>query len=203
MFTVCLDLEGVLIPEVWVNVAEKTGIEKLKLTTRDIQDYDELMTLRLEVLKEHGLTLPYIQEVIGTLKPMDGAVEFLAWLREKCQVVILSDTFEEFALPFMRQLNMPCIFCHNLDVDDKGNITNYNIRIKDPKKKAVEAFKGLNYKIIAAGDSYNDTTMLKEADRGIFYCPPESIAAEFPQFPVARDYEAFKVEILKAMESLK
>ncbi|MDX2470279.1 MAG: bifunctional phosphoserine phosphatase/homoserine phosphotransferase ThrH [SAR324 cluster bacterium] len=203
MITACLDLEGVLIPEVWVNVAEKTGIEKLKLTTRDIVDYNELMTLRLKIVEEHGLTLQDIQEVISTLKPFDGAVEFLAWLREECQVLILSDTFEEFAIPFMRQLNMPCIFCHSLVVDEAGHIKDYKLRIDDPKRRAVEAFQGLNYKIIAAGDSYNDTSMLKAADQGIFFKPPASIAAQFPQFPVAQDYDAFKSEIQKAMERLK
>ena len=192
MIITCLDLEGVLVPEVWINVAEKTGIEALKLTTRDIQDYDELMTHRLKVIAEHKLTLSYIQEVIGTLSPFEGAIEFLDWLRTQSQVVILSDTFEEFAQPLMKQLKMPTILCHNLSVDSDGKISDYHLRLPDPKKKAIQAFKSLNYKTIAAGDSYNDVSMLLEADRAAFFKPPQSIADQFPQLPVARDYEAFQ-----------
>lgn len=191
-----------MIPEVWVNVAKKTGIEKLKLTTRDIQDYDELMTMRLGVIEEHGLTLQDVQEVIDTLDPFEGAREFLDWLKERTQVVILSDTFEEFAAPFMRKLGMPTIFCHNLSVDQAGKITDYHIRIKDPKRKAIQAFHGLNYKCIAAGDSYNDTSMLSEADQGILFKPPQNVIDEFPQYPVATDYQRFKELIEEAIGRL-
>ena len=203
MIITCLDLEGVLVPEVWINVAEKTGIEALKLTTRDIQDYDELMTHRLKVIGENNLTLSYIQEVIGTLEPMPGAIEFLDWLRGESQVVILSDTFEEFAAPLMRQLKMPTILCHSLSINDQDKITDYHIRIKDPKKKAIQAFRGLNYKTIAAGDSYNDVSMLLEADRGIFFRPPANIPLEYPQLPVAEDYETFKQLISKGLKELQ
>jgi len=192
-----------LVPEVWINVAEKTGIEALKLTTRDIQDYDELMTHRLKVIGENNLTLSYIQEVIGTLEPMPGAIEFLDWLRGESQVVILSDTFEEFAAPLMRQLKMPTILCHSLSINDQDKIADYHIRIKDPKKKAIQAFRGLNYKTIAAGDSYNDVSMLLEADRGIFFRPPANIPLEYPQLPVAEDYETFKQLISKGLKELQ
>ncbi|PCI24416.1 MAG: bifunctional phosphoserine phosphatase/homoserine phosphotransferase ThrH [SAR324 cluster bacterium] len=192
MFITCLDLEGVLIPEVWINVAEKTGIEELKLTTRDISDYDVLMKKRLKVIAEHGLTLKYIQEVIGAMDPFPGALEFLDWLRTQSQVVILSDTFVEFAQPFMEKLGMPTILCHNLEMDPQDKIINYKLRIDDPKKRAIQAFRSLNYQTIAAGDSFNDVSMIKEADYGAFFKPPVEIAAQFPQFPVAQDYEAFK-----------
>ncbi len=203
MIITCLDLEGVLVPEVWISVAEKTGIEALRLTTRDIQDYDELMTHRLKVISEQGLTLADIQGVIATLSPLEGAVEFLDGLRDQCQVVILSDTFEEFAQPLMRQLKMPTILCHSLSLDETGHIRDYHLRLPDPKKKAIQAFKGLNYKTIAAGDSYNDVSMLLEADQGIFFRPPQAIADQFPQLPVARDYEAFTKLLEQSMNELK
>jgi len=191
---VTLDLEGVLIPEVWIAFAEKTGIEGLKKTTRDIPDYDELMTGRLELLAENGLKLSMIQEVIGTLEPLPGARAFLDALREKTQVIILSDTFEEFAQPFMRQLGWPTIFCHRLEVQD-DRITNYCLRQPDQKKKSVAAFKGLNYHVIAAGDSYNDTTMLSEAHHGILFRAPDNVKAEFAQFPAVETYEALMAQI--------
>ncbi|PLY15185.1 MAG: bifunctional phosphoserine phosphatase/homoserine phosphotransferase ThrH [Sedimenticola sp.] len=188
----CLDLEGVLIPEIWINFAERTGIDELRATTRDIPDYDVLMTQRLAILRQHKLGLPDIQQVIDGMGPLDGAREFLDWLRERFQVVILSDTFYEFAAPMMRQLGHPTLLCHKLETDEQGMVVNYHIRQKDPKRHAVLALKGLNFRTIAAGDSYNDTTMLSEADRGILFRPPQNVIDEFPQFPVVKDYQAFR-----------
>ena len=185
---VTLDLEGVLVPEIWIAFAEKTGIEKLKLTTRDIPDYDELMAGRLAILAENGLKLADIQEVIGTLAPLEGAKAFLDELRTITQVVILSDTFEEFAGPLMRQLAWPAILCHQLEIDGEGRVANYRLRQPDQKCSAVAAFRGLNYKVIAAGDSYNDTTMLGEADVGFLFRAPDGVKEEFPQFASAEEY---------------
>jgi len=198
----CLDLEGVLVPEVWIAFAEKTGIEKLRLTTRDIPDYDELMRGRLKILDENNLTLADIQEVIGKIAPLPGAVEFLQWLQSEFQVIILSDTFYEFAGPLMAQLSHPTLFCHSLVVDDGGKITDYKIRIPDGKTKAVRAIKNLNFQVIAAGDSYNDTGMLKEAHAGILYCPPDNVIEEFPQFKVTRNYAEFKEALTVTREAL-
>lgn len=186
---VTLDLEGVLVPEIWIAFAEKTGIEQLKLTTRDIPDYDELMTGRLAILNEHGLKLADIQEVIGTLAPLEGAKAFLDELRSITQVVILSDTFLEFAKPLMEQLAWPTIFCHNLEIDAEGRVAHYRLRQPDQKRKAVAAFRSLNYRVIAAGDSYNDTTMLGEADTGFLFRSPDNVKAEFPQFRSAEEYD--------------
>ena len=186
---VTLDLEGVLVPEIWIAFAEKTGIEQLKLTTRDIPDYDELMTGRLAILNEHGLKLADIQEVIGTLAPLEGAKAFLDELRSITQVVILSDTFLEFAEPLMEQLAWPTIFCHDLEIDAEGRVANYRLRQPDQKRKAVAAFRSLNYRVIAAGDSYNDTTMLGEADTGFLFRSPDNLKAEFPQFRSAEKYD--------------
>ncbi len=186
---VTLDLEGVLVPEIWIAFAEKTGIEQLKLTTRDIPDYDELMTGRLAILNEHGLKLADIQEVIGTLAPLEGARAFLDELRSITQVVILSDTFLEFAKPLMEQLAWPTIFCHDLEIDAEGRVANYRLRQPDQKRKAVAAFRSLNYRVIAAGDSYNDTTMLGEADTGFLFRSPDNVKAEFPQFRSAEEYD--------------
>ncbi|MFY0663294.1 MAG: bifunctional phosphoserine phosphatase/homoserine phosphotransferase ThrH [Natronospirillum sp.] len=194
----CLDLEGVLVPEIWIAFAEKTGIEELKATTRDIPDYDVLMRQRLAILDQHGLGLPQIQEVIATLKPLDGAVEFVDWLRERFQVVILSDTFYEFSQPLMRQLGFPTLFCHRLETDETGRVVNYHLRQKDPKRQSVKAFHSLNYRCIAAGDSYNDTTMLAEADAGILFHAPDNVIAEFPQFPAVHTYADLKQEFIKA-----
>ena len=185
---VTLDLEGVLVPEIWIAFAKKTGIEQLKLTTRDIPDYDELMAGRLVILDENGLKLADIQEVIGTLAPLDGARAFLDELRSITQVVILSDTFEEFAAPLMRQLAWPALLCHRLEIDGEGRVANYRLRQRDQKRRAVAAFRGLNYKVIAVGDSYNDTTMLGEADTGFLFRPPDSVRAEFPQFEPTGEY---------------
>ena len=186
---VTLDLEGVLVPEIWIAFAEKTGIEQLKLTTRDIPDYDELMTGRLAILNEHGLQLADIQEVIGTLAPLEGAKAFLDELRSITQVVILSDTFLEFAKPLMEQLAWPPIFCHDLEIDAEGRVANYRLRQPDQKRKAVAAFRSLNYRVIAAGDSYNDTTMLGEADTGFLFRSPDNVKAEVPQFRSAEEYD--------------
>ena len=186
---VTLDLEGVLVPEIWIAFAEKTGIEQLKLTTRDIPDYDELMTGRLAILNEHGLKLADIQEVIGTLAPLEGAKAFLDELRSITQVVILSDTFLEFAKPLMEQLAWPTIFCHDLEIDAVGRVANYRLRQPDQKRKAVAAFRSLNFRVIAAGDSYNDTTMLGEADTGFLFRSPDNVKAEFPQFRSAEKYD--------------
>lgn len=195
-----LDLEGVLVPEIWINVAERTGIDALRATTRDIPDYDELMRQRLRILDEHDLRLPAIQEVIAGLGPLDGALEFTTWLRERFQLVILSDTFYEFAAPLMRQLGWPTLLCHRLESDAEGRVTGYRLRQQDPKRQAVLALQALNYRVIAAGDSYNDTTMLGQADAGILFSPPDNVVAEFPQFPVTRDYDQLRDAFLTASE---
>ncbi|MCX6855670.1 MAG: bifunctional phosphoserine phosphatase/homoserine phosphotransferase ThrH [Verrucomicrobia bacterium] len=196
---ITLDLEGVLVPEIWIAFAEKTGIPELRRTTRDEPDYDVLMKGRLAILDQHGLKLPDIQEVIGTLSPMEGAKAFLDELRALTQVIILSDTFGEFAQPLMRQLAWPTIFCHHLECDSSGRIVNYKLRQPNQKQKAVEAFKSLNYKVIAAGDSFNDTTMLGAADKGFFFHAPETIRAQFPHFQAFDRYDdlltAIKVEL--------
>ncbi len=198
----CLDLEGVLIPEIWIAVAEKTGIKKLRLTTRDIPDYDELMRGRLKILDEHNLKLADIQEVIGTLSPLEGAKEFLDWLKSEFQVIILSDTFYQFAGPLMEKLEHPTLFCNELIVNDDGCVTNYRLRQPDGKTKAVTALKGLNFQVIAAGDSYNDTGMLKVADAGILFRPPDNVVEEFPQFPVTHTYDEFKKTLADIRASL-
>ncbi len=188
MQVVCLDLEGVLVPEIWIKFAEKTGIDALRATTRDIPDYDQLMQQRLALLDENNLDLASIQEVIGTLEPMPGARAFLDQLREKFQVIILSDTFYEFAKPLMAQLAWPTIFCHRLEVSADGRVTDYVLRQKDPKRQSVKALKQLNYTVFAAGDSYNDTTMLEEADAGFLFRAPANVIEEFPQYEVTEDY---------------
>jgi len=195
VIVVCLDLEGVLVPEVWINVAEREGIEALRLTTRDIPDYDELMGHRLKVLNEHGLTIQHIQAAIDTLTPLDGALAFLDALREDYQVIILSDTFYQFAAPLMRQLAWPTLFCHDLQIDSSGRIDGYRLRQADQKRQAVKALHGLNFQVVAAGDSYNDINMLAEADRGILFRPPDNVIQEFPQYPVTFDYEALRDSI--------
>jgi phosphoserine/homoserine phosphotransferase len=194
---ITLDLEGVLVPEIWIAFAEKTGIPELRRTTREEPDYDVLMQGRLAILDQHGLKLPDIQEVIATLSPMEGAKAFLDELRSLTQVIILSDTFGEFAQPLMRQLGWPTIFCHHLECDSSGRIVNYKLRQPNQKQKAVSAFKALNYKVIAAGDSFNDTTMLGEADKGFFFHAPSSIRAQFPHFQAFDRYE----DLLVAMKA--
>ncbi len=196
----CLDLEGVLIPEIWIAFAEKTGIDALKATTRDIPDYDVLMRQRLRLLDEHGYGLPAIQEVIGELDPLEGAADFLNWLRERFQLVILSDTFYEFAMPLMAKLGHPTLLCHRLTVEADGRISDYRLRQRDPKRQSVRAFQLLNYRVIAAGDSYNDTTMLKQADAGILFHAPDNVIAEFPQFPAVHTYEDLRKQFLALSE---
>jgi len=188
-------MEGVLVPEIWITFAERTGIPELRRTTRDEPDYDKLMQYRLSILREHGLGLPDIQAVIAAMGPMDGCKEFLDALRQDFQVVILSDTFYEFAKPLMAQMGQPTLFCHRLEVDAQGMVVNYHLRQPNQKKAAVEAFKSLNFKVIAAGDSYNDTAMLGVADAGILMHPPENVVREFPQYPVVRSYSDLRAEI--------
>ena len=194
----CLDLEGVLVPEIWIAFAEKTGIEALKKTTRDEPDYDVLMRYRLDILREHGLGLNEIQEVIATLEPLPGAIEFVDWLRERFQVVILSDTFYEFASPLMKQLGYPTLLCHKLETAEDGTVIDYHLRQANPKRQAVVGFKSMYYRTIAAGDSYNDTTMLAEADAGILFHAPNNVITEFPQFPAVQSFADLKNEFIRA-----
>ena len=195
---VCLDLEGVLIPEIWIEFSERTGIPELAKTPRDEPDYDKLMRGRIEILDRKGLGLPDIQAVIDAMRPLDGAREFLDWLRGYCQVVILSDTYYQFAMPLMRQLGLPTLFCHELVVDEAGRVRDYRLRLRDHKRASVQAFRELNFHTIAAGDSYNDTTMLAAAHAGILFRPPANVVAEFPQFPVTTSYEELRAEIIGA-----
>lgn len=196
----CLDLEGVLVPEIWINVADKTGIAELRLTTRDIPDYDVLMKRRLKILDQHHLKLQDIQEVIATMSPLEGAQDFLHWLQSEFQVIILSDTFYQFAAPLMKQLHYPTLFCHSLKVEKSGKITDYQLRMKDQKREAVKKLKDLNFKIASAGDSYNDIGMLEASDVGILFCPPEKIVSEYPNFQVTQDYGQLKSAFQSAME---
>lgn len=196
----CLDLEGVLIPEIWIAFAEKTGIDELRATTRDIPDYNVLMKQRLSLLDQHKLRLPDIQNVIGTLEPLPGAADFLDWLRERFQIIILSDTFYEFSEPLMRQLKWPTLFCHRLVTDDEGKVVDYKLRQPDPKRASVKAFHSLQYRVIAAGDSYNDTTMLGEADVGILFHAPQNVIDEFPQFQAVHDFGALKAAFVAASD---
>jgi phosphoserine/homoserine phosphotransferase len=196
---VTLDLEGVLVPEIWVAVAERTGIDELRRTTRDEPDYDVLMRGRLDLLEHHGLGLGEIQEVIATLAPLPGAREFLDALREQTQVMILSDTFEQFARPLMAQLGWPTLLCHRLVVERDGRITGYRLRQVDQKRRVVEALVGLEYRVLAAGDSYNDTTMLAAADAGFLFRSPPTVQAEFPQFPAVEDYDDLRARLVELL----
>lgn len=196
----CLDLEGVLVPEIWINVALKTGIEELKITTREMPDYDKLMKQRLAILDRHALKIDDIQGVIENMGPLDGAADFIAWLRERCQVIILSDTFYQFALPLMQQLGFPTLFCNQLEIDPGGRVVNYHMRMQNQKKHSVAAFKSLNFFTLAAGDAYNDTAMLGEADAGFFFRPPDHLPKEFPQFPVTQTYGELQECFAKAAE---
>ena len=198
MHVVCLDLEGVLVPEIWIEFSKCTGIPELSRTTRDEPDYDKLMRGRLAILEKHRLGLPDIQQVIAGMGPLPGAAEFLDWLRSRFQLLILSDTFSEFAAPLMRQLGWPTLFCHELDVAGDGFVRDYRLRLRDHKRVTVAKLRELNFKTIAGGDSYNDTAMLAEAHAGILYRPPQNVIDEFPQFPVTRNYDEFKSEILAA-----
>ena len=201
MHIVCLDLEGVLVPEVWISFAERTGIAELRLTTRDVPDYDKLMQGRIRILAEHKLGLSQIQEVVSGLEPLEGAREFLDRLRQDFQVLILSDTFYEFGMPLMRKLGMPTLFCHKLDVAKDGSITGYRLRQPDPKRKAVAALKELNFRVVAAGDSYNDTSMLSEADAGVLFRAPDNVVREFAQFPVTRTYTELDAALRRAVST--
>ena len=198
MRIVCLDLEGVLVPEIWIEFAARADIPELRRTTRDEPDYDKLMNYRLDLLARHRRGLPDIQITIAHMGPLPGARGFLDALRETYQVVILSDTFYEFAHPLMRQLAWPTLFCHSLEADIDGVVINYHLRMPDQKRQAVRRFRELNFKVVAAGDSYNDTAMLGEADGGILFCPPENVVCEFPQYPVARNYDTLRAEIDRA-----
>lgn len=196
----CLDLEGVLVPEVWIDFAERTGIDELRATTRDIPDYDVLMKQRLRLLKENNLRIGDIQAVIAEMKPLEGAKEFLDWLKERFQVIILSDTFYQFSAPLMKQLDWPTLFCHQLEVNKEGEVVNYHLRQPNPKQKSVEAFHLLNYRVIAAGDSYNDTTMLGSAEVGILFHAPQNVKDEFPQFEAVDTFSDLKKAFIEASE---
>ena len=189
MTIACLDMEGVLLPEIWIGVSEKTGIKELSLTTRDISDYDKLMQHRIKILREHNIKMSDIENVISTLSPLDGAKEFLKRLQQKMQCIILSDTFYQFAMPLMKQLDYPTLFCHDLIIDEQGFVADYKLRMKDSKREAVKHFRALNFRTVATGDSYNDTTMLSEADAGILFRPPQRVIDEFPQFRVVTEYD--------------
>ena len=202
MQLVCLDLEGVLVPEIWIEFSKRTGIAALSRTTRDEPNYDKLMTFRLDLLKQHKLGLPDIQKVIAEMGPMPGARDFLDALRRDYQVIILSDTFYEFAMPLMAQLGMPTLFCHKLEADANGFLVAYHLRMANQKKEAVQRFKELQFKVIAAGDSYNDTAMLGEAHAGILFHPPQNVIDEFPQFPVTMNYTELRQQIDKAAKAI-
>jgi phosphoserine / homoserine phosphotransferase len=199
MKMICLDLEGVLVPEIWIGVAERTGIDELRLTTRDISDYDVLMKGRIEILRKRDLRIGDIHEVIASLSPLDGAREFLDRLRVSVQVAILSDTFYQFAEPLMRQLDWPSLYCNDLDIDGQGRVTGYRLRQPDQKRQAVRAFKGLNFRVAAAGDSYNDLSMLTEADAGVLFRPPDKLVGEYPHFPVTQSHEELYEAIMGAL----
>jgi phosphoserine / homoserine phosphotransferase len=202
MHVVCSDLEGVFVPEIWINVAETTGIEELKLTTRDISDYDVLMKKRLSILKENNLKLKDIQDVIDKMDPLPGALEFLNWLRSQTQVIVVSDTFVQFAGPLMKKLGYPTLFCHTLEISENNSIIGYKLRQREGKKKTVQALRSLRYNTIALGDSYNDINMLKEADVGILFCPPQNVIDEFPELPLTTDYGQVKQILEKAFLSM-
>jgi phosphoserine/homoserine phosphotransferase len=200
MHVICSDLEGVWVPEVWINVAKKTGIEALKYTTRDIKDYDELMNYRLKILDEKNLRLKDIQDVIATIRPLDGAMEVINWIKTISRFIVVSDTFVEFAEPLISQLDYPTLFCHSLEVDEQNRIVGYKLRQKDPKRQVVKALQSLNYSVIAFGDSYNDISMLQQADKAFLYRPPQNVIDDYPEFPVAMNYDEMKgllVEMFK------
>lgn len=202
MHIVCSDMEGVFVPEIWINVAQITGIDELRLTTRDISDYNVLMRKRLGILDEHGLTLADIQKVIATMEPLEGAVEFLDWLRTRTRVIIVSDTFVEFADPLIAKLKRPTLFCNSLTVASNGRITGYNLRQQDGKRKVVAGLQSMNFQVVAMGDSYNDITMLQTAEKGILFRPPENVVAEFPEFPVTTNFDDLKPLLEEALTSL-
>ncbi len=192
MVIVCFDLEGIFTPEIWISVANATGIEDLKLTTRDEPNYEKLMSKRLEILREHDITLTDIQNITATMDILPGAREFMEWIRSVAQIVVITDNYIEFLRSLLKKLEYPMCFCHYLETDKKGIITNYRLRIKDMKRKAIQTFKNLNYSVIAVGDSYNDIDMLKEAEHGILFRPPQNVIEEFPEFPVVNEYSELK-----------
>lgn len=201
MHIACFDMEGVFTPEIWINVAKKTGVEDLKITTRDEPDYNKLMRYRIAILEEKQISLPYIQEVIGSLDLLEGAREFLDEIRKITQAIIVTDSFVQFAMPFIEKLGNPLVFCHQLITDEKGMITGYRLRQPDPKRKVVQAFQGLNYKVIGIGDSYNDMGMIEQAEQGIFFRPPAKVVDDYPQFPVTQTYSELKALIDKTLAS--
>jgi len=200
MYIVCPDLEGILVPEIWINVAEKAGIEELRLTTRDVPDYDQLMRGRLQILKRVNLKIRDIQEIIQSMEPLDGALEFLEWIRERFQIILVSDTFVEFADPLLEKLNRPTLFCNSLIIDADGTIADYQLRQRDGKRHVVEALRGLGFEVIGIGDSYNDSTMLEAANHGILFRPPQNIKSEFPHFPVIETYEELKLVLERYLQ---
>ena len=197
---VAMDLEGVLVPEIWIAVSERTGIEDLRLTTREVPDYDQLMLRRIGILKEHGLKLADVQAVIRTLDPLPGAKEYVDWVRSETQLIILSDTYYEFAQPLMETLGRPTLFCNQLETDGEDTLVNYHLRQRDGKKHAVAALTSIGFRVIAVGDSYNDTTMLAEADFGILFKPPHNIVTEFPQFPVMYEYADLRACVAEQLQ---
>jgi len=201
MQILCSDLEGIFLPEIWINVAAKTGIEELKLTTRDIPDYDVLMKKRLGILDANNLKLKDITDVIATMEPLEGALAFLDWVRERTQIIVVSDTYVEFAKPLMKKLGWPTLFCHNLTTDANGAITDYNLRQPDSKQKTVQALKGLQYQVIAIGDSYNDITMLQAADTGILFNPPDNVKQEYPELPATYSYAELKAALQRIWDA--
>ncbi|MBN2544537.1 MAG: bifunctional phosphoserine phosphatase/homoserine phosphotransferase ThrH [Spirochaetes bacterium] len=203
MIIACLDLEGVLVPEIWINVSEQTGVKELRLTTRDISNYDKLMKHRIKILRENNIKLNDIKNVINKMVPLSGAVDFYNKLKENFQVIILSDTYYQFAMPLMKQLNYPTLFCHNLMTDSNDYIIDYKLRITESKKESVLKLKELNFLVIAAGDSYNDIAMLKAADKGILFKPPENVIKEYPQFTITNDYNGLFDEFIRSKELLK
>jgi phosphoserine/homoserine phosphotransferase len=200
MYIVCPDLEGILVPEIWISVAEKAGIEELRLTTRDVPDYDQLMRGRLQILKRVNLKIRDIQEIIQSMEPLDGALEFLEWIRERFQIILVSDTFVEFADPLLEKLNRPTLFCNSLIIDADGTIADYQLRQRDGKRHVVEALRGLGFEVIGIGDSYNDSTMLEAANHGILFRPPQNIKSEFPHFPVIETYEELKLVLERYLQ---
>ncbi len=203
MHVVCCDLEGVFVPEIWINVAEKTGIKELRLTTRDLSDYNVLMRKRLGILDANGLKLQDIQAVIATMEPLAGALEFLDWMRSVSRVIIVSDTFVQFADPLIQKLKRPTLFCNTLKVAPDGQVVDYLLRQPDGKRKVVEGLQRMNFKVVAVGDSYNDITMLQTAERGILFRPPDNVISEYPQFPVTNDYSELKPLVENALKELQ
>ncbi len=201
MYIICTDLEGVFTPEIWISVARHTGVDELKLTTRDISDYNVLMRRRLDILRSHNLTLHMIQHVISSIKPLPGAAECISWIKKRAQLVVVSDTFSEFANPLMEKLGHPTLFCNNLSVDHLGNITDYHLRQENGKAKVVDALQNLNYKVIAIGDSYNDINMLRKADAGILYRPPNNVVADNSDLPIVNSYDEIKEFISALIEN--